>query len=153
MDDNNDVSTISYDRGINDDPYSSWRNNDSVGYVHLAYRIIVEALYDLICGTHDQMLSASIFFYGTMYTIEEVLGEERESYTEEKSDPTDTMAGVDWSTGSMYPVWATVLGLDKNKLPRLAEMHRKGIIIPQKEVDDLRKLYTIMVTGKMERLK
>jgi hypothetical protein len=88
-----------------------------------------------------------------MYTIEELLGEEREKYTEEKSDPTDTMAGVEWSTGSMYLVWATLLGLDKNKLPRLAEMHRKGIIIPQKEVDDLRKLYTIMVTGKMERLK
>jgi hypothetical protein len=161
--DSNDlfITSQAYDEGINDDPFAIWREDDSgdseysvgsIGYVHLAFRIIVEALYDLICGTHDQMLSASIFFFGDMYTLDDLRDMERELYNEERSDPSDTMAGVEWSTGSLYPVWATILGMDENTLPELAIRHRKGII-SQDDVDDLRKLYTVMVTGKMGKLK
>lgn len=151
------LRALPYYVGVNSDPFSVWRDTDddysvgSIGYVHLAFRIIVEALYDLICGTHDQMLSASVFFYGKMYSLDD-LKLEREKYKEERSDPADTMAGVEWDTGSLYPLWASILGMDENTLPELAIKHREGII-SQDDVENLRKLYTVMVTGKLERLQ
>lgn len=54
----------SYDNGINDDRFSHWRNDDAIGYVHLAFKVITLAIYDLIAGETDDIISASYFFYG-----------------------------------------------------------------------------------------
>lgn len=53
-----------YDAGINDDPYSVWRNAGDIGYVQLAFKVVTEAIYDLIAGDHDLHTSASYFFFG-----------------------------------------------------------------------------------------
>ena len=53
-----------YDTGINNDSYVSWRNSGDIGYVQLAFKVITEAIYDLIAGDHNQIMSAHFFFYG-----------------------------------------------------------------------------------------
>lgn len=50
--------------GINDDGFSVWRNSGNIGYVHLAMKVVSEAIYDLILGDRDDMISAALFFYG-----------------------------------------------------------------------------------------
>jgi hypothetical protein len=125
--------TIDYNPGINSDRYAVWRNDDDIGYVQLAFRIIVEAVYDLLCGSHDDMLSASVFFYGKMYN-EPI--EDAESYGDETAD-------VDWSTGSMYPVYASIIGYDG--LPEIVKRHREGKVRIS-EAEKIRNLYTTMMT-------
>ncbi len=72
-----------YDSGINDDPYSVWRNAGDIGYVQLAFKVVTEAIYDLIAGDHNLHMSASYFFFGE--------------------------ADID----SMYWLWARILGTDE----------------------------------------
>lgn len=66
--DNDIIQTILYteENDQNKDSFEIWRNSDDIGYVQLAFRIIVEAIYDLILGTPDEILSASWFFFGEM---------------------------------------------------------------------------------------
>ena len=35
-----------------------------IGYVHLALKLIVEGMYDFVCGEAEEIEHASIFFYG-----------------------------------------------------------------------------------------
>jgi hypothetical protein len=56
--------TISYDLGVNSDKWETWRNDGDIGYVHLAFKVISEAMYDLVLGEADDHLSASYFFFG-----------------------------------------------------------------------------------------
>ena len=53
-----------YDAGINDDIFQVWRNSGDIGYVHLAMKVITEAMYDLVLGERDDHISASFFFFG-----------------------------------------------------------------------------------------
>lgn len=129
------VSSLKYDSGLNDDPFTIWRNSDGIGWVQLSFRIIVEAMYDLICGAHDDILSASTFFYGTMYTLDDIEKEEKEPYGEE----------ADYTTGSLYPLYAEILGYDEGTLPVLVEKHKKGNVTTA-DVENLRNLYTVMAT-------
>lgn len=129
--------TILYDRGINDDLYQVWRNDGEIGYVQLAFRIIVEAMYDLICGDPEAVLSASQFFYGTMFDTVEAKDEDEEGYGE-KDD-------IDWQTGSLYPIYAQILGYNKGTLPILVEKHRNSHV-SLRDVENLRNLYTVMAT-------
>lgn len=66
---NNDVSknyqTIPYNVGINADQWEGWRNSGDIGFVQLAFKIIVEAMYDLVLGETDDHISASYFFFGS----------------------------------------------------------------------------------------
>lgn len=133
-----EISSILYDVGLNDDPFSVWRNSYHIGYVQLSFRIIVEAMYDLICGSPNDILSASIFFYGRMYKLSDLKDKEREPYGKE-DDP------VDYSTGSLYPIYAEILGYDSDTLPKLVMKHRTGNVSAE-DVENLRNLYTVMVT-------
>lgn len=63
MDELNNVQD--YDIGINCDRWAYWRNSGDIGYVHLAFKVISETIYDLIAGETDDIISASYFFYGT----------------------------------------------------------------------------------------
>lgn len=59
-----DVFTLPFDIGINNDRYEVWRNADDIGYVQLAFKIITEAMYDLVLGDIDDHESACFFFFG-----------------------------------------------------------------------------------------
>ena len=56
--------SIGYDIGVNDDTYQMWRNRGEIGYVHLAMKVITEAMYDLVLGEYADMVSAHFFFFG-----------------------------------------------------------------------------------------
>lgn len=56
--------SVNYDEGVNDDPYITWRNSGNIGYVQLAFKVVTEAMYDLILGNYNDMVSAHYFFYG-----------------------------------------------------------------------------------------
>jgi hypothetical protein len=58
-------SDNNFDTGINADSFEAWRNSDGIGYVQLAFKVITEAIYDLIAGHLDDHMSASYFFFGT----------------------------------------------------------------------------------------
>jgi hypothetical protein len=58
------LTPVNHREGINQDRFSVWRNDGHVGYVHLAMKVVTEAIYDLILGDRDDMISAAIFFYG-----------------------------------------------------------------------------------------
>jgi hypothetical protein len=58
------IGATSYDEGVNNDRYAIWRNSGNIGWVQLAFKVVTEAIYDLILGTRDDMISASVFFYG-----------------------------------------------------------------------------------------
>lgn len=64
MDNEEVFYSVNYTNGINNDRFSVWRNNGHIGYVHLAMKVVTEAIYDLILGDRDDMISAAIFFYG-----------------------------------------------------------------------------------------
>ena len=49
-------------QGMNDDRYKVWRNDGRIGFVHLAFRVIITAINDFFYGDVDNMLSAAIFF-------------------------------------------------------------------------------------------
>lgn len=110
-----------YDLGINEDVYQIWRNTDDIGYVHLAMKVVTEAMYDLICGDYDDMMSANYFFYGEM--------------TEDFNSNKD----------SIYPIWAKVLGIDPHHLPDIVERHRLGYV-SQDDVEFVRNLCTTVKT-------
>lgn len=57
-------NTIPYHVGINADAWFGWRNDHDIGYVQLAFKVIVEAMYDLVLGDTDDHTSASFFFFG-----------------------------------------------------------------------------------------
>lgn len=65
MDNVVEFRTIPYWVGINADPWELWRNSSHIGYVQLAFKVITEAMYDLVLGDADDHLSASFFFYGS----------------------------------------------------------------------------------------
>ena len=58
------TSLKEYDAGINDDLYAVWRNDDDIGYIQLAFKVVTEAMYDLILGDYSDMMSAHYFFFG-----------------------------------------------------------------------------------------
>jgi hypothetical protein len=131
MDDNNGVFSLAYDLGVNDDMFQVWRDSGHIGFVQMCFRILVEAMYDLVCGDPDTILSASVFFYGTPVEPDE----DREPYSTEP-DP---------STGSFYKFYARVLGNYDGTLPPLVVKYRNQQVA-QKEIDALRNLYTVMAT-------
>lgn len=53
--------------GINDDRYKVWRQGEQseIGHVHLAFKIIIQALYDFFHGNPEEMVSAALFFFGS----------------------------------------------------------------------------------------
>ena len=70
---------------VNRDRYVAWRNDNKVGYVHLGFAVIIAAIHDLYNGTPQQMLSASLFFFGdsdvSFYKVWlEVIGVDDTSY-------------------------------------------------------------------------
>lgn len=139
MNDETDVlNSVPYNVGINQDSFSVWRNDGDIGYVHFCFRIIVEACYDLICGTHDDILSASVFFYGIMYEPEKIKPKTQDEEGYGKEDEP-----VDYSTGSLYRLYAQILGY--TSLPEIVVKHRNGRVTT-KDVENLRSLYTVMAT-------
>lgn len=58
------INTLPYNVGINADSWQMWRNDGDIGYIQLAFKVFVEALYDLILGEADNHISASYFFFG-----------------------------------------------------------------------------------------
>lgn len=54
------------EEGINSDRYKAWRSGSQseIGNVHLAFRVILQALSDFFHGSPEEMVSAALFFYG-----------------------------------------------------------------------------------------
>jgi hypothetical protein len=129
MDDS--VSSLAYDLGINEDVFQVWRDSGHIGFIHICFRILVEAMYDLICGDPDAILSASVFFYGQPVEPDT----DREPYDVEP----------DHSTGSFYNFYARVLGNYSGVLPPLVVKYRNQQV-SQREIEALRNLYTVMAT-------
>lgn len=59
-----EIYTLPYDMGINADIYAIWRNDGDIGYVQMAFKVLVEAMYDLVLGDSKDHESASWFFFG-----------------------------------------------------------------------------------------
>jgi hypothetical protein len=85
------------DGGINNDGFKIWRNDGKIGYVHLAYAVIITSLQDLFFGTPEDVLSAAVFF--------------------ESDNPEE----------SSYHLWLRVLGMERAALQQVIEYHKLGI--------------------------
>jgi len=122
--DNSDllISSIPYHVGINADKWEIWRNSGEIGFVQLAFKIIVEAMYDLILGEVEDHISASYFFFGTPGTIDK-----------------------DCEADSLYWLWAEILGIESDRLPVLVEKYKTGHVT-QKDMNDIRNLFTVIKT-------
>ncbi|PID85723.1 MAG: hypothetical protein CSB13_06615 [Chloroflexi bacterium] len=110
-----------YDDGINDDSFQVWRNSGDIGYVHLAMKIVTEAMYDLVLGDYEDMLSAHYFFFG-----------------DRTCDPSS-------DKDSLICIWNQVLGRDEGDLPELVERYQEGFV-DQADLERVRNLCTVVKT-------
>lgn len=121
MDDEVISGTTNYRSGINDDSFSDWRNDGDIGYVHLAMKVITEAMYDLLLGDYDNMMSAYYFFFGDM----------TDDYLSDKD--------------SILPVWNRVLNKPDYELPKIVEQSTEGYV-DQSVLEYVRNLCTTVKT-------
>lgn len=113
-------NTQGYDIGINNDRWEHWRNDGDIGYVHLAFKVVSEAIYDLIAGEPDDIISASYFFFGEEGDIE-----------------SEDAQSIRW-------VWLDVLGMES--LPETVLRHKRDGYVSQEEIEFFRQLCTTMKT-------
>lgn len=110
-----------YDPGINNDSFAVWRNDGDIGYVHIAMKVISEAMYDLLLGDYDNMMSAYYFFFGEM--------------TDEELSDKD----------SIMPIWNRVMNKPDYELPVIVE-RSTGEYVDQDDLEYVRNLCTVVKT-------
>lgn len=115
------VESKAYHEGINDDSFSTWRNDGDVGYVHLAMKVITEAMYDLLLGDYESMMSAYYFFFGEMTD--------------------DVYSDAD----SILPIWNRILNRPDCELPEIVERSVEGYV-DQSDLEYVRNLCTVVKT-------
>lgn len=111
----------SYDPGINDDSFVAWRNDGDIGCVQLAMKVITEAMYDLLLGDYDNMMSAYYFFFGEMTD--------------------DVYSDAD----SIMPIWNRILNKPDYELPVIVERSVDGYV-DQSDLEYVRNLCTVVKT-------
>ena len=101
--------------GVNYDKWAAWRQADSIGYVHLCFAILMQAINDFFYGDPQEVLDSAFFF---------------EVYDQEHTNI--------WY-GSRYPLIQNVLGI--SGLPHLIERYYQCGAIPTREELELLERY------------
>lgn len=52
------------EQGVNNDSWVVWRNSGEIGWVHLAFSIIILSIKDYFFGDVDEIMSSCLFFEG-----------------------------------------------------------------------------------------